>query len=118
METTRHLKEAPIHLAVYCDPDPEQGHRLGRLTMPETLQYSVVGMIQTFWLAARIHGIGLGWVSILDPQSVSDTLGVPPDWRLVGYLCVGYPLEEHIDPELEREGWQGRTPLSSRVLRR
>lgn len=112
------LRDAPVHLAVYCDPDPEQGHRLGRMTMPETLQYSVVGMIQTFWLAARIHGIGLGWVSIVDPQTVNDTLDVPPEWRLVGYLCVGYPLEEHIDPELERAGWQSRTPLSGRILRR
>ncbi|MBD1547234.1 5,6-dimethylbenzimidazole synthase [Labrenzia aggregata] len=112
------LREAPVHLAVFCDCETAQGHGLGRRTMPETLQYSVVGMIQTLWLAARIHGVGIGWVSIVDPVAVHDTLDVPADWQLVAYLCVGYPQEEHIDPELEREGWQGRTPLSTRIFRR
>ncbi len=112
------LREAPVHLAVFCDCGTDQGHGLGRRTMPETLQYSVVGMIQTLWLAARIHGVGVGWVSIVDPAAVRDTLDVPEDWQLVAYLCVGYPQEEHTDPELEREGWQGRTPLSDRVFRR
>jgi len=112
------LREAPVHLAVFCDRETAQGHGLGRRTMPETLQYSVVGMIQTLWLAARIHGVGMGWVSIVDPDAVHDTLDVPEDWQLVAYLCVGYPQEEHMDPELERAGWQGRTPLSSRIFRR
>lgn len=112
------LREAPVHLAVFCDMATDQGHRLGRMTMPETLQYSVVGMIQTLWLAARVHGVGIGWVSIVDPESVRDTLEVPANWQMIAYLCVGYPLEEHSDPELEREGWQSRTPLSSRVFRR
>ncbi|WP_346910051.1 5,6-dimethylbenzimidazole synthase [uncultured Roseibium sp.] len=112
------LREAPVHLAVFCDCETDQGHGLGRRTMPETLQYSVVGMIQTLWLAARIHGVGVGWVSIVDPAAVHDTLDVPADWQLVAYLCVGYPQEEHTDPELEREGWQGRTSLSNRIFRR
>jgi 5,6-dimethylbenzimidazole synthase len=112
------LKEAPVHLAVFCDDDPEQGHGLGRRTMPETLAYSTVSMIHTFWLAARAEGVGVGWVSILDPVAVSRILQVDVDWRLVAYLCVGYPQEEHVDPELERARWQARTPLSSRILHR
>jgi len=112
------LKEAPVHLAVFCDDDPAQGHGLGRLTMPETLAYSTVSMIHTFWLAARAEGIGVGWVSILDPKSVARTLQVDDGWRLVAYLCVGYPEEEHIDPELERARWQARTPLASRIIQR
>lgn len=112
------LKEAPVHLAVFCDNNPEQGHGLGRLTMPETLAYSVVGMIQTLWLAARARGVGLGWVSILDPQMMAGLLDVPADWAFIGYLCLGYPEEEHEDPELERAGWQARTPISERMFRR
>lgn len=112
------LRDAPVHLAVFCETEAEQGSGLGRLTMPETLQYSVVGMIQTFWLAARVHGIGVGWVSIIDPLFVQDRLGVPDSWQTVAYLCIGYPVEEHVEPELEREGWQIRTPLSNRVKRR
>jgi len=112
------LKEAPVHLAVFSDEDPEQGHGLGRMTMPETLAYSTVSMVHTFWLAARAEGVGVGWVSILDPEAVVRILKVDADWRLVAYLCVGFPEEEHIDPELERARWQARTPLSSRILHR
>ncbi|MBD8891373.1 5,6-dimethylbenzimidazole synthase [Roseibium litorale] len=112
------LREAPVHIAVFCDTDPEQGHGLGRATMPETLAYSVVGMIQTLWLAARARGVGLGWVSILDPLAIAALLDVPGNWTFIGYLCLGYPEEEHEDPELERAGWQARTSLSERLWRR
>ncbi|MCX2725859.1 5,6-dimethylbenzimidazole synthase [Roseibium salinum] len=112
------LKEAPVHLAVFSDDDPVQGHGLGRTTMPETLAYSTVSMIHTFWLAARVEGIGVGWVSILDPEAVARILQVDADWRLVAYLCVGFPEEEHIDPELERVRWQARSPLETRLFRR
>lgn len=112
------LKEAPVHLGIFCDPDPGQGHGLGRATMPETLAYSVVSMIHTFWLAARAEGVGVGWVSILDPLAVGRILDVDADWRLVAYLCVGRPVEEHEDPELERAGWQKRTSWKQRYLER
>jgi len=112
------LKDAPVHLAIFSDNNPDQGHGLGRMTMPETLAYSTVGMINTLWLVARANGIGLGWVSILDPAVVHQVLDVDPDWQFVGYLCVGYPEEEHIDPELERFRWQERSSLDGRLFRR
>jgi 5,6-dimethylbenzimidazole synthase len=62
------LAEAPCHLAVFADPETEIGHGLGRRTMPEMLEYSVVTAIHTLWLAARAEGIGMGWVSILIPR--------------------------------------------------
>ncbi|MCJ2091371.1 5,6-dimethylbenzimidazole synthase [Methylobacterium sp. J-072] len=100
------LTEAPEHLAVFCDDATETGLGLGRASMPETLAYSVVGAVQCFWLAARARGLGVGWVSILEPARVTEILAVPETWRLVAYLCVGHPVEEHRDPELERHGWQ------------
>ena len=112
------LDAAPLQLAVFCCRDPEQGHGLGRATMPETLEYSAAMAIGTLWLAARARGIGVGWISIVDPQRLRASLDVPQEWTLVGYLCVGYP--EHADdvPELEREGWQGRTdPAERRFVR-
>lgn len=112
------LRDAPVHLAVYCDDASELGLGLGRKTMPEMLAYSVVGAITTLWLTARAHGIGLGWVSILDPGGVDKTLDIPDDWSLVGYLCMGYPVEEHTDPELERAGWQERIDVSNFILKR
>ena len=102
------LDEAPVHIAVFADRETAQGHGLGRLTMPETIDYSVVMAIHTFWLAARVEGIGVGWVSILDPARIAAILDVPAAWTFIGYLCVGYPSEEHDTPALEREGWENR----------
>lgn len=102
------LAQAPVHLAVCADEATEAGHGLGQQTMPETLRYSVVASIQTFWLAARAEGLGVGWVSILDPDAACRALDLPSDWSLVAYLCIGWPEEEHDDPELERHGWQAR----------
>ena len=107
---------APVHLCVFCDPDPADGHGLGRQTMPETLDYSCVGLITILWLLARTHGVGLGWVSILDTAKVNLLLDVPADWRFVGYLLMGYPEEEHEDPELVRHGWQARGSMAERVF--
>ncbi|MFT3729842.1 MAG: uroporphyrinogen-III C-methyltransferase [Hyphomicrobium sp.] len=105
---------APVHLAVFCDRNALQGHGLGRQTMPETLDHSCACMVTVLWLAAREAGLGLGWVSIIDPAEVSKALDVPPDWKLVGYLLIGWPEEEHLDPELQRHGWQPRTPFEAR----
>lgn len=112
------LREAPRHFAVFCDVETEQGQGLGRRTMPETLLYSTVLAIHTLWLAGRIHGVGLGWVSILDPDAATATLNVPETWRFVAYLCLGWPVEEHDTPELERTGWQARAEICRQVLQR
>lgn len=112
------LDDAPEHLAIYCDEATDMGHGLGQQTMPETLRYSVVGAIQTLWLAARARGVGMGWVSILDPEHIRQILDVPPSWTLVGYLCIGYPVEEHLDPELERHGWQRREDAGRFIVER
>ncbi|RWN55934.1 5,6-dimethylbenzimidazole synthase [Mesorhizobium sp.] len=110
------LNEAPCQFAVFADRGTQQGHGLGRLTMPATIEYSAVMAIHTFWLAARAEGIGMGWVSILDPAEMATILDAPPEWTLIGYFCVGYPCENHSVPELEREGWEVRR--ASMVIRR
>lgn len=112
------LREAPVHLAVFSDEATPVGHGLGRATMPEMLRYSVVTAVQTFWLAARAQGLGVGWVSIIEPDAVCTCLDVPCDWHLVAYLCVGYPVEEHLDPELVRHGWQARIAETARLIER
>lgn len=108
--------KAPWQMAVFVQPEPEQGHGLGRRTMPEAVAYSAVMAIHTLWLAARCVGLGLGWVSILDPKAVKDALDVPEDWQLIGYFCLGYPEDEDVAPELERAGWDTRRSLQ--ILRR
>ncbi len=106
------LREAPEIVAVFTDDDPAAGHGLGRATMPETLRYSTVLAIDHLWLAARVRGVALGWVSILDPAYVTALLDVPAGWSLVALLCLGYPEQETDLPELERRGWQARQPLT------
>jgi 5,6-dimethylbenzimidazole synthase len=100
------LDQAPVQLAVFCDRSTTTGHQLGRRTMPEMLEYSVVLACHTLWLAARACGIGVGWVSILDPRRLAADLGIAADWKLVAYFCIGYPEEEHLDPELSRYRWE------------
>ncbi len=109
------LDQAPLHFAVFCDRATGQGLGLGCHSMPEMLEYSVAGMLSTFWLAARAAGLGVGWVSILDPGEVGRVLEMPPTWKLIAYLCIGWPEEEHLDPELERHGWQRRTSAGRQV---
>jgi 5,6-dimethylbenzimidazole synthase len=112
------LDEAPGHLAVFADRSTEQGHGLGRRTMPEMIEYSAVTAVHTIWLAARAQGIGMGWVSILDPIRINGILDVPREWRFIGYFCLGYPETESDQPELERAGWERRRATPSCVLRR
>ena len=112
------IAEAPAQVTVFADRGTTVGHGLGRRTMPEMIDYSVVTAIHTMWLAARAENIGLGWVSILDPVGVAETLEVPPHWRLIGHLCLGFPEAETETPELERVDWERRLPRGECVLRR
>lgn len=112
------LREAPVHMAIFLNELTESGSGLGRMTMQETLEYSAVLAVYTLWLAARSYGLGVGWVSILDPVKVNLCLGVPDNWKLIAYLCVGYPEEDHSTPELLRNGWEARLPTSEVLLKR
>ncbi len=112
------LDDAPAQVAVFADRSTGVGHGLGRRTMPEMIDYSVVTAIHTLWLAARAEGIGLGWVSILEPGDMAALLDVPPQWRFIGHLCLGYPETEGHTPELETAGWERRLGDEPVVLRR
>ncbi len=112
------LGECPVVLAVYCVDDPLEGGGLGRQTMPQALIYSTICAIHTLWLAARAEGIGLGWVSILAPETIAQLISVPSDWHCVGLLCLGYPETEVDVPALQTQGWQARLPIETFILER
>ncbi len=112
------LRDAPVHLAVFAEEETKTGSGLGRQSMPETLVWSVVMAIHSFWLAARSEGLGVGWVSILDPDAMGSILDTPQNWRFVAYLCIGWPEETHEDPLLERSGWEIRSRQEDLVFTR
>ena len=88
------LNEAPEHLAVFSVPDPAAGLGLGRQTMPETVVYSTVMATYALWLTARAENLGLGWVSILDPQAAAATLDAPSgsSWAICASVTPNSPM--------------------------
>jgi 5,6-dimethylbenzimidazole synthase len=106
------ILESPANICVTCDGTRHGPEVIGRNSMRETDLYSTCCAIQNLWLAARAEGLGVGWVSIVDPQAVTRILGIPPAHRLIAYLCIGYVKEFPQEPELQTAGWLQRMPLS------
>jgi 5,6-dimethylbenzimidazole synthase len=110
------ILDAPLNLVVTCNRGRGGPHVLGRNTLVDTDVYSTCCAIQNLWLAARAEGVGVGWVSILEREAVKDLLNIPEAVLLVGYLCVGYPVEFDAQPMLEKVGWADRLPLRELVF--
>ncbi len=112
------ILEAPLNLAVTCQHSVESGEPvLGKQSMPEMDVFSTCCAIQNLWLAARAEGLGLGWVSILDPTLIKEVLNIPHEVSLVGYFCLGYPEKFDSEPLLQKVGWRHRLPLREVVFR-
>jgi 5,6-dimethylbenzimidazole synthase len=105
------IEEAPLNLCVTCDPDRHGPAVLGRSLIPETDVYSTCCAIQNLWLAARVEGLGVGWVSILSREKLREILRIPARVLPVAYLCLGYTERFAEKPELESAGWLDRVPL-------
>jgi 5,6-dimethylbenzimidazole synthase len=105
------IVDSPINLCITCDRQRGGPHVLGRNTMLETDLFSTCLAVQNLWLAARVEGIGVGWVSIVDPMRLAETLKLPAQVYPVAYLCLGYVSEFLPKPELEIAGWRSRLPL-------
>ncbi|MEW5707392.1 MAG: 5,6-dimethylbenzimidazole synthase [Pseudomonadota bacterium] len=95
--------------------EEREGHVFGRRTLPEMDLCSVACAIQNLWLAARAEGIGVGWVSLFDPDALARLLAMPEGSRPVAILCVGHVEAFYDRPMLEREGWAHRVPLEALV---
>lgn len=105
------ILESPINLCITCDRSRAGPHVLGRNTVLDSDLFSVCLAIQNLWLAARVEGVGVGWVSILDPPELARLLGLPEQVYSVAYLCLGFVTEFLSTPELEQAGWRKRVPL-------
>lgn len=109
------ILESPLNLCVTCDPERAGKVVIGRTHIPEMDEYSTVCAVMNLWLAARAEGLGVGWVSILDPKALKEVLGIPDRVIPVAYLCIGQVTHFLDKPELELAGWRQRLPLETLV---
>lgn len=96
--------------------DQREQHIFGRRTLPEMDLASLSCAIQNMWLAARAEGLGMGWVSLFDPNALSQLLNIPEGGKPVAILCLGHVEEFYDKPMLEQERWAKRQVLESLVF--
>ncbi|WP_268797367.1 5,6-dimethylbenzimidazole synthase [Pseudomonas huanghezhanensis] len=95
--------------------DDREKHIFGRRTLPEMDMASLSCAIQNLWLAARAEGLGMGWVSMFEPQALAEVLGMPVGAKPLAILCLGPVAEFYPQPMLVMEGWAQARPLSELV---
>lgn len=110
------ILESAFNLCISCDRRSD-APVLGRTQQFDTDLYSVACAVQNFWLAARAEDLGVGWVSIMDPQKLGDVLGLPKGVIPLAYLCVGYVSEFQSTPDLVRANWSKRKALTDVVYK-
>jgi 5,6-dimethylbenzimidazole synthase len=108
------LECAEILVATLCDQ--REQHIFGRRTLPEMDLASVSCAIQNMWLAARAEGLGMGWVSLFDPDALKEILHMPADSKPIAILCLGHVTEFYDQPLLEKEAWATRQKLNNLVF--
>lgn len=99
-------------LLVVALMDGRETHVFGRRTLPEMDLASAACAIQNLWLAARAEGLGMGWVSLFDPQALAALLNMPAGAKPVAVICLGPVTEFYPAPMLALEGWTQPRPLS------
>ncbi|KZY71029.1 5,6-dimethylbenzimidazole synthase [Oleiphilus sp. HI0071] len=99
-------------LVIAALPDGREQHVFGRRTLPEMDLASLSCAIQNIWLAARAEGLGMGWVSLFDPQALKAVLNMPEDSHPVAILCLGHVDQFYDKPMLVQEEWAQETPLA------
>ena len=95
-------------------PDRDK-HVFGRRTMPEMDLASVACAIQNMWLAARAESVGMGWVSLFEPEALRELLRMPAGAKPVAVLCLGRVPEFYPRPMLEMNQWAVGCGLASLV---
>lgn len=101
------IRECPELLVVALTHERAH-HVFGRRTMPEMDLASVACAIQNLWLVARAENVGMGWVSLFDPEALRALLRMPEGSRPVAILCLGYVPRFYRQPMLEETNWARR----------
>ena len=103
-------------LLVMALMDGREQHVFGRRTMPEMDLASVSCAIQNMWLAARAEGIGMGWVSMFEPEDLAQLLNMPEGATPIAILCLGHVDEFYPAPMLELEDWRKATDINEVIF--
>jgi nicotinate-nucleotide--dimethylbenzimidazole phosphoribosyltransferase len=111
------IRDAPLGVVVCCDRRTAAAGVLGRATFADADLWSCACAIENLWLAARVEGLGVGWVTLFQPDELASLVGAPAGVETLGWLCIGWPDERPPAPGLERAGWSTRQPLADVVLR-
>jgi 5,6-dimethylbenzimidazole synthase len=111
------ILEAPVNVCVVVDLRDHGEPILGTTAQPEAMRASACCAVENLWLAARAEGVGVGWVSIVEPAVLRSELALPPGIEPVAYLCVGHPVAFRSRPMLEETGWMRRRPLQEAIHR-
>ena len=107
------ILDSAVNVCVTCDRNRGGPHVLGRNTVLDADLFSTCLAVENLWLAARIEGVGVGWVSILDPTELARLLDLPAQVAPLAYLCLGYVSEFLAEPELQQVGWGSRLPVEA-----
>ncbi|MEY3880784.1 MAG: putative 5,6-dimethylbenzimidazole synthase (flavin destructase), putative cob(II)yrinic acid a [Pseudomonadota bacterium] len=106
------IMECPVILIAALCGGREQ-YIFGRRTMPDMDFASLSCAIQNMWLAARAEGLGLGWVSMFDPNALKVLLNMPEDSQPIAILCMGHVDKFYDKPMLEEQHWEYRKDLNT-----
>jgi nicotinate-nucleotide--dimethylbenzimidazole phosphoribosyltransferase len=107
--------EAPVNVCVAVDLRPREEAILGTTAQPEAVRASACCAVQNLWLAARTEGLGVGWVSIVEPEVLRRELALPAGVEPIAYLCIGHPVAFRERPMLEELGWRPRRSLDDAI---
>ena len=110
------ILESDINICVTYDHKRFGPFVIGRMTIKDAGIYSVCCAIQNLWLASRVEGIGVGWVSIIDNEEIIKTLNLPDDVKPIAYLCLGYVDKFNDSPDLEKKNWLNRLSLKDVIF--
>jgi nicotinate-nucleotide--dimethylbenzimidazole phosphoribosyltransferase len=109
------ILDSSLNLCVAVDLRSRGEAILGTTAQPEAVRASACCAVENLWLAARAEGVGVGWVSIVEPAVLRAELALPAGVEPIAYLCLGYPRAFRSRPMLEETGWRARRPLSEVV---
>ncbi len=109
------ILESSVNVCVAVDLRLRGEAILGTTIQPEAVRASACCAVQNLWLAARAEGVGVGWVSLVEPGVLRAELHLPPGVEPIAYLCLGHPIAFRARPMLEETGWRPRVPLDEAI---